>query len=164
MSLSNGPVCEGEDLELTVTNLDTNLTYMWFDSIGNVLVATGPTLSFPNADASVNGTYFVVASQNGCESNPMDLSTGGGSSFVVAQVDEASRDIVALGDDIFICDDTITLAARQIFRGTGEWSLGDPDNNSFITRPNESSSLMANLEIGSNEFVYSIFSLSLIHI
>ena len=66
ISLSNGPVCEGDDLILRVNNLDSTLTYTWYDSISNVVVGTDATLILSNANES--GTYYVVASQNSCES------------------------------------------------------------------------------------------------
>ena len=45
VGVTNGPVCEGEELTFSVSNFDSTLNYTWFDSVGNVIVATGPILS-----------------------------------------------------------------------------------------------------------------------
>ncbi|HFA48561.1 MAG TPA: T9SS type B sorting domain-containing protein, partial [Bacteroidetes bacterium] len=157
--VSNGPVCAGEDLIMEVANIDTLLTYQWYDSLGNFLVGVGPQLIFDNAQPIINNTYYVVAEMNGCETNPSAINSAGEDAFLVAQVDVPSPDVAFVGDDLFVCEDSVTIVAFPMqFDGTGQWSQLDPNSGSFITRPNELSTLVVNLPEGENNFVWSVIS------
>ncbi|MEZ4962958.1 MAG: gliding motility-associated C-terminal domain-containing protein [Saprospiraceae bacterium] len=158
--VSNGPVCVGEDLVLEVANIDTSLSYSWYDSIGNFQVGTGAQLIFDNAQPSINSTYYVVAAINGCETDPSAINSAGEDAFAAAQVDVPSQDVAFVGDDLFVCKDTVSLSAFPLqFNGTGQWSQLDPANpNGSIINPNSLSTLVVNLPGGENGYVWSIIS------
>ncbi|MBZ9629885.1 hypothetical protein LB465_03760 [Salegentibacter sp. LM13S] len=68
---NNSPICEGETLELTTSNI-AGATYSW--SGPNGYTATGQTLSRTNVTTAMAGTYTVTAMVNGCSSDPVSTN------------------------------------------------------------------------------------------
>ncbi|HHM21543.1 MAG TPA: gliding motility-associated C-terminal domain-containing protein, partial [Bacteroidetes bacterium] len=156
--VSNSPVCIGDDLVLEVANVDTSMQYTWYDSIGNYLVGAGTQLIFDNAQPLINNTYYVLGEINGCYTDPSKINSAGEDAFMVAHVDVPSLDVAYIGDDLFVCEDTVTVSAIPLNDGTGLWSHLDSNATSFITRPNDLSTLVVNLEEGPNVLVWSVYS------
>ena len=67
--VNNGPLCEGETLELTVTNPVANATYIWTGP--NSFTSTQMDISIPNTTTAQAGTYSLVISLNGQTSPPV---------------------------------------------------------------------------------------------
>jgi hypothetical protein len=65
------PVCEGQNLSLTVSNPQTNLQYLWRGP--NNFSSTAPNTQIPAVTAAAQGVYSVTASLNGCPSLPLVL-------------------------------------------------------------------------------------------
>ncbi|GAC1382401.1 MAG: hypothetical protein NVSMB45_08460 [Ginsengibacter sp.] len=64
---SNDPICEGATLTMSVDNI-TGSSYNWTGPHG--FTYTGNKFSLNNIDTSKSGTYKVIASANGCSSQP----------------------------------------------------------------------------------------------
>lgn len=62
------PVCEGSALILTVKNHDPSLTYTWTGP--SQFTATGYTVTIPDADPSMAGSYAVTATSGLCVGQP----------------------------------------------------------------------------------------------
>lgn len=62
------PVCIGEPVNISVTNLNLLYTYSWTGPNG--FTTTGYNPSFPNATAAMSGTYSVTAYLGSCPSQP----------------------------------------------------------------------------------------------
>ena len=67
MPASNSPICEGDDIELTVAETP-GANYIWSGPNGFISFSQNPTIS--NATPSDDGSYCVIISLNGCDSEP----------------------------------------------------------------------------------------------
>jgi hypothetical protein len=67
----NHPVCPGATLSLTATG-QTGATYSWTGPNG--FNQSGNTVSLPNADSAMSGTYTVVETIGGCQGPPTTLN------------------------------------------------------------------------------------------
>ncbi|WP_298359533.1 hypothetical protein [Runella sp.] len=71
-AVSNSPVCEGETLELSTTNVN-NATYVWKNPNGNIIsnsslpIAIGITVN--SLQLSAGGNYSVLVTLNGCKNS-----------------------------------------------------------------------------------------------
>ena len=65
--LNNGPICEGEVLNLSATGI-TDATYSWTGPNGFTSNQQNPTIS-SNATAAMSGTYSLITTLNGCSSS-----------------------------------------------------------------------------------------------
>lgn len=63
---NNGPVCEGDDIELFTTCFTGNVQYAWFKAPGFSSALCNPVI--PDAELNNSGTYTVVVTVNGCPS------------------------------------------------------------------------------------------------
>lgn len=62
---STSPVCAGEDLQLYATSSTSGVSYKWIGPLSYSSTQQNPVLS--NSTLSMNGTYTVVATLNGCD-------------------------------------------------------------------------------------------------
>jgi hypothetical protein len=60
------PVCQGEPLVLSILNPDPLITYKWTGPMG--FTATGVSVTRPNSNTSMSGTYAVTGTLNSCVS------------------------------------------------------------------------------------------------
>lgn len=60
------PVCQGEPLVLSILNPDPLVTYKWTGPMG--FTATGVSVTRPNSNTSMSGTYAVTGTLNSCVS------------------------------------------------------------------------------------------------
>lgn len=67
--IANTSICEGENLQLEVTNIQAGVQYSWRHPDG-VQSHTGSVWTINNATISDAGTYEVIANLNGCDSEP----------------------------------------------------------------------------------------------
>ncbi|MBK7408643.1 MAG: gliding motility-associated C-terminal domain-containing protein [Saprospirales bacterium] len=63
---NNGPVCEGESVELYTTCFTGNVQYSWYKAPNFSSGLCNPVI--PDAETNNSGTYTVVVSVNGCTS------------------------------------------------------------------------------------------------
>jgi len=70
--VNNGPLCEGQTLEITVTNPVANATYSWTGPNG--FTSTQMDISIPNVTTSQAGDYSLVITLNG-QTSPANLTT-----------------------------------------------------------------------------------------
>jgi len=158
IAINNGPVCIGDDLLLSVSNLNPDLTYEWFDSIGSVSVGAGAELLFENVETDISGTYYVVASSEDCSSDPSQTTSSGEDAFSQVVIEVADSDAAYVGDPLFACENSIVINALASTTGTGIWSLLEGGPNTTILQPGQPSSLVINLQEGINELVWSVTS------
>ncbi len=121
-------------------------------------MGAGTQLIFDNAQPIINNTYYVLGEINGCVTDPSEMNSAGEDAFMVVHVDVPSIDVAYIGDDQFLCEDTVTLEAFPLFDGTGLWTHLDSNATSYITRPNDLSTLIVNMEVGENTFIWSVYS------
>lgn len=65
---NNGPVCEGDPIQLSTTCLTGNVQYAWFSPPSFSSALCNPVI--PDAELNNAGTYSVVVTLNGCPSAP----------------------------------------------------------------------------------------------
>ena len=70
--VNNGPLCEGQTLEITVTNPVPNATYIWSGPGG--FSSTQMDISIPNVTTSDAGDYSLVITLNG-QTSPANVTT-----------------------------------------------------------------------------------------
>jgi len=158
IAINNGPVCTGGDLLLSVSNVDTALTYEWFDSIGSISIGIGDELLFEGVEASRTGTYYVVATSGNCKSDPAQTTSSGEDAFSQVIIEIADSDAAYVGDALFACENAITINALASTTGTGHWTLLHGGPNTTILQPGQASTLVVDLQEGINELVWSVTS------
>ena len=106
---TNGPLCTGETLELTASNIN-GATYNWTGPNG--YTATGRTPSRSNVNAAMAGTYTVTAMVNGCTSSSV-------SSNIVIN----NKPTPTITSNSPICEGaTLQLTASNISNATYSWT------------------------------------------
>ena len=158
IAINNGPICTGSDLLLSVSNVDSTLTYEWFDSIGSTSVGLGAELLFEEVGADMIGTYYVVASSGNCSSDPSQTTNSGEDAFSQVVIEIADSDAAYVGEPLFACENSITINALASTTGTGIWTLLNGGPNTTILQPGQPSSLVIDLQEGINELVWSVTS------
>ncbi|HHS95923.1 MAG TPA: gliding motility-associated C-terminal domain-containing protein, partial [Phaeodactylibacter sp.] len=158
IALSNSPLCEGEDLVLSVSNDMQGLTYEWFDSIGNVSIGQGASLIIESVASANAGTYYVVASQGACASDPSATTAAGEDAFVQVVIESPTADIAWLGDAIYTCEDTLTLEAIPLQDGAGVWSWAEPTSTAVIHYPESEQTFVSGLLPGDNYILWTVYS------
>ncbi|MBO2545209.1 hypothetical protein J0871_12350 [Salegentibacter sp. BDJ18] len=71
---NNGPICVGGTLQLNASTI-TGASYRWTGPNGYTSTAQNPART--NATAAMAGVYTLVATVNGCSSNPVSTTVGG---------------------------------------------------------------------------------------
>lgn len=61
---NNGPICQGQSLQLTTTSVGTGITYSWTGPNGFSSSNQNPTIN--NAQPAASGTYTLSATISGC--------------------------------------------------------------------------------------------------
>ncbi|HEY8402899.1 MAG TPA: LamG-like jellyroll fold domain-containing protein [Cytophagaceae bacterium] len=112
---NNGPVCEGEDLQLAAAAV-TGATYSWSGPNGFTSSVQNPTVSAATTNA--NGVYTVIATIGNC--------TNESSTNAIV----SAPPVADAGADISVCDGaTLNLSANTISGATYSWS----GPNNFIS-------------------------------
>jgi large repetitive protein len=119
LAASNGPVCEGQPIQLTASSADPGAVFSW----------TGPGFSSPLASPTINnataanaGTYTVTATVNNCTSLPVSI-------IVVVNARPAAPTVAAA---FSVCaNDTIRLTSSTNFPGPVTYGWTGP--NGFIS-------------------------------
>ncbi len=140
---SNAPLCEGSTLILQTVNPLPYNTFNWFDP-SNILVGTTSTLEISNIIIAMAGTYTLITTDEfGCEK----------SSSIEVMIEEA--DIANAGIDQLLCsENTFTMEGNQPLSGEGLWTI--LNGNGTIENPTNPTTLVTDLGIGENTFVWTI--------
>jgi len=142
----SGDNCSGGDFQLAVSNVNTALTYTWYQVNSNTPRGTGATIRFNNLSQTDEGEYYVIASQNGCSSIPSQ-------SFFVEVVDNSG--IVAnAGDDFSTCFPDASLNAIVSAGTQGRWSV--LTGSGTLVNPSQPTTVVNDLSLGANTFQWSI--------
>lgn len=127
---SNSPLCIGQTLNLTVSNIvggNAPYTYSWSGPNGYSSTQQNPSIA--NINANQFGDYTVtVTSANGCVS---------ASATVNVQVG-ASANVTVIPDDTTICigNSVVISADADVPGGTFSWSNGDQGNITTVSSAN----------------------------
>ena len=109
--LNNGPICEGEVLNLSATGI-TDATYSWSGPNGFTSNQQNPAIS-SNATAAMSGTYSLVTTLNGC-------SSSNGTTSVVVNTIPTTPNIINNGS---FCEGlALSLSTATISDATYSWS------------------------------------------
>src|SRR4030095_3808582 len=123
---SNGPICEGQTLNLTASNI-AGASYDWTGPNG--FTSNNQNPSIPNATTNASGTYSVTATVNGC------TSAAGTVSVTV----NAGPSAPTAGSNGPICEgQTFNLTASNIAGASYDWTgpNGFTSNNQNPSIPN----------------------------
>jgi len=153
---NNGPVCEGQDITLLVSNPDGTSQYFWYNEDSGAFVGSGTLLVLSGDDVIDNESYYVVVqSSTGCTFDPVALGSSNG--FTSIEVTEMVINSAQAGPDGISCDGTYLLSATAInplSGGSGFWS----DNNAqtVISNVNDATTTVTNLSFGLNTIIWQI--------
>jgi hypothetical protein len=116
---SNGPVCEGNDLQLFADEV-SNATYLWSGPEG--FSSTERNASRNNITASQSGNYNLKITVNGCESQLKTLAV---------EVKPVAN-VIASNSGPYCAGNDISLSATEITGANYNWS--GPENFAFSGR------------------------------
>jgi hypothetical protein len=105
---NNGPVCAGQTLNLTASSIP-GATYAWTGPNGFTSTQQNP--SIPAATTAASGTYTVVATLGGCQTNP--ATTSATVHPVPASPAAGSNSPVRVGTTLHLTASTVTGATYQ---------------------------------------------------
>jgi uncharacterized delta-60 repeat protein len=106
---SNGPICEGQNIELTASTI-TGATYFWTGPNGFTSTLQNPTI--PAATVAASGIYQVTALVPGCSSSSADVAV------IVNPYLEAP---IASSNAPLCLGSTLKLSASTITGATYKW-------------------------------------------
>jgi large repetitive protein len=112
---SNSPVCTGSTLSVATTDV-IGATYQWTKPDGSIEVTPTPILNIDNATTANSGTYTLVETLHGCQSQPVSIN---------ASVDGLA--VANAGSDVTVCKFTPAVQLDGTVTGgsaTGNWSGG----------------------------------------
>jgi len=158
IATNNGPVCTGDDLTLNVTNINSDASYIWYDSLTNEVIGSGNEVVLAETDMFMTGTYYVVSTINGCDSDPAELLASGEDAYAEVVIDIPSPDEAYAGEDMVVCSDQADVSAYPVTVWNGQWSMMDEESVVEILNPNELSTVVNDLALGENTFLWSIHS------
>ena len=109
---NNGPLCEGEDLNLTAPAI-TGVTYDWTGPNGFVSIQNQPSISNVN-ELDHQGFYtLMVTDANGCVSDPVST---------LVQVTTLPQAGMAFSNSPLCNGNTLNLSVPEVFGATYSWS------------------------------------------
>ncbi len=141
-------VCSGSDIVLGVNDPEPEQLYRWFRAIDDIELGQGAILNIPNASENEEGGYYVTASNSECTSNR--------SNIVEVVVNIMSSDIAIAVTDEVVCENNIILNANPVTEGEGRWVNLNANSNTIITNPDDAATNVSNLQIGQNQFAWSV--------
>jgi len=141
----SGGSCTGQTVTLSVTNVNTNLTYTWYLNTQNTEAGQGATLLLSNVDVNDSGNYFVVSNNGVC--------TGSPSESILLDIKDNSGTLANAGSDFSTCEANARLSAVTANGQSGVWST---NSGALISDPNAASTSVTGLAHGSNIFLWSM--------
>ena len=145
----NPAVCEGSDATLTVANAIAGGTYSFYfgQTLQPLGTGTNGTLELAEITPAQSGTYYAIASLNGCQST---VSEGFGLTVIPPQ-----SGVAFAGQDQVICSgsEKPLLQAAQPVNGNGFWTSLD---GAIVMQPGQPATFAADLRTGRNRFVWTL--------
>jgi len=130
MAMSNSPICEGEDLNLTAQTI-SGATYTWTGPNTFNSTTQNPTIS--NATTAASGIYSVSSVANGCTSVPGTVSV----------VVHSTPSVPIAGSNSPVCvGSPINLTTPTVSGGSYVWT--GPSFSSMLQNPTIASSAVSN--------------------
>lgn len=127
---NNGPICDGEDIELT-TNAVSGATYFWSGPDGYTSNNQNPTLT--NVTVSAEGQYCLIVTVNGCESE---------AGCTDVEINPIPQTPTLMSNSPICSGDNLELSTNNVFSGTFAWSgpnsFTSSDQNPIITNASTS--------------------------
>lgn len=120
--ISNAAACPGQQLILTVNNINNADQYIWEHPDGSTINTNINSLSIPNATESLNGTWTVFIQVNDCNSF--------NSNEITVDI-EPLYDFTASNNGPICMGDSIRLNALELPGGTYAWSGPTQDIDSI---------------------------------
>jgi len=124
----------------------------------NDLIGLGESVTITNTTTDTEGTFYVVSTINGCESNPAEIMASGEDAYAEVAIHTPSPDEAFAGDDMFICENDTELSAYPVTIGDGSWSMMNPNGTTEVLNPEEQNTAVIDLAVGENTFIWSIES------
>lgn len=94
----NGPVCQGESIQLNVNSPQEGITYQWVTPSGQTLI--GSALNLNNSTSEQSGTYTAVATNGACTTPLGSLVVEVNNPAIPEVVIEASKQEVCIGEAV----------------------------------------------------------------
>lgn len=116
---SNAAVCPGQNLILSINNIEDADQFTWTQPSGQPIFTSEPELVLNNISSSLNGIWTAVATLDGCQSLP--------SNNLLIDV-EVSYNFMASNDGPVCSGDTINLFATNVAGASYEWFRPDGSN------------------------------------
>ncbi|MEM6316091.1 MAG: gliding motility-associated C-terminal domain-containing protein [Bacteroidota bacterium] len=145
-------LCEREELTLTVLDPlegdeDDLITYQWYFSglSGELENDEATQLSLGPAGDKFSGDYYVVRTVNGCSLASDTVTVTVKPLLPLTAMTVADYELCQAG--------SIDLLATVPSVGTGQWST---TTDALIVNPNEAVTMATDLQIGSNEFIWTV--------
>jgi gliding motility-associated-like protein len=146
-----GQKCEGETLELSISNAyqfeQATATYNWFDALTNTHIETTQLPLLNRTDLNKDIAFYAQVEQQNCKSEI--------SNKIEIEVDKAPIETAFILDDFSnSCRETeMKIEAIQPLLGTGEWSSSS--NASFVN-PLNPATILLNLKSGNNTIYWTL--------
>lgn len=141
-------VCEGSDAIISLANPSATATYdFYFGQNGQPFQLGGNEVVLPSINTSQSGSYYALATLNGCESA---LSAAFNLQVLPAQTGTAFA-----GNDQTICEanEVAALYASPPTVGAGFWTALD---GATVVQPTAANSAVFGLVPGENRFVWTL--------
>jgi len=151
VAVNDGAACEETDAVLRVLNPDPEALYNWFRVSNNQFVGTGVTLILSSVSTSDAGGYYVTgASENDCISEASNITE------IVVDVQTSAN--AYAGEDDIVCDPDYVIGGNSITNGEGFWTNINTTGQTQIVDPELAQTLVRDLVIGQNQFVWTLSS------
>jgi len=138
---NSGPVCEGATVNIAATDI-IGATYQWSGPGGFSSTLQNPSIT--NATAAMSGPYTVVATKNGCSSQPQTT---------VVTINPHPQTPVVGSNSPVLCSHTLNLTATSIPGGIYTWT----GPNSFSANTQNPTRLnMQNPDAGTYSVIASV--------
>jgi hypothetical protein len=131
VAANNGPICSGETLQLTATDVPGG-TYSWNGPNNFTSTLQNPTV--PNAQTTNSGNYCVTVTLNGCTSTPPACTN--------AEVRQRPTTTASNGGPI-CAGQTLQLFATDVTNGSYSWT-GPNNFSSNLQNPTVPNATVAN--------------------
>ncbi len=120
---NNGPICTGQQLNLSATSTTTGVSYKWTGPAGFNSTAQNPVIS--SATTANSGDYIVTARLFGCVAR--DTTTATVVSTSIAAINASSNSPICERDTLYLSAVVGTIANSYSWSGPGGFSSNSKD-------------------------------------
>jgi gliding motility-associated-like protein len=142
---NSGPGCTGDSIVLMASTV-LGATYDWFKLPTGTNIGQGQNYTLSNVSLVDTGSYYVVVTLNGCTAT---------SDSTLVTIYNNNNVMAVVGNAQSLCgvDTTTITAAIPPINTTGFWTT---NSGATIVNPNNPTTLVANLPIGTNVFYWTL--------